>query len=447
MKKYLTLAAVSIALLFQACGDDSFNSSSPIECMDEECLDEPSSSSSKKEDIKSSSSSKKEEAKSSSSSVKDKDKSSSSSKEEIKSSSSSKEIESSSSEEPKSSSSVEYASSTPNLADLEVSGDTLFAIFQRYVYDEATYSTSFNEKGLLAMYNVKDGTLLDTIQLATKNPVAVKMVKGSVYVATQGEYNASWGTDADDSRGIEKVDLKNKKSTLFVGGSKLGGGIQSFDVDEKKNMAYATINEYYGSVPAVEIDLSSGSVKKIDGVVDGSGTLAVDPKNGLVYIGHRYIDYNTFDMNINVMVYDGSKISYLSDAEENDVRMPYSIATIEGTPYVFVSDYNTGALYFNYEDSDDEGLSFDQDSKLAIADGVLYVMSRSGTGSVSRIDVTAQKVKWQKGAENGNPYDVVSAGNNEIWVAMFGSAEIRKLSAANGETIGSIDTKIFCAKK
>ncbi|MCF0225367.1 MAG: LysM domain-containing protein, partial [Fibrobacter sp.] len=70
MKKYLTLAAVSIALLFQACGDDSFNSSSPIECMDEECLDEPSSSSSKKEDIKSSSSSKKEEAKSSSSSSK-----------------------------------------------------------------------------------------------------------------------------------------------------------------------------------------------------------------------------------------------------------------------------------------------------------------------------------------------------------------------------------------
>ena len=192
-KKLLSLlASVSFALFMSACGDDS-SSSASIECLDNEnCLDEDlsssseddgSSSSAKSSKDKSSSSVKKDgkssssEKATSSSSAKKDEKSSSSAKDEK--SSSSEKVESSSSEapvssssaEPESSSSVElkvtYLSETPNAADLEVSGDTLFAVFQRYV--PVVGGADFKEPSLLALYKLSDGTLLDTITLAMKN--------------------------------------------------------------------------------------------------------------------------------------------------------------------------------------------------------------------------------------------------------------------------------------
>lgn len=262
-KKILTLlTAVSFAFFMSACGDDN-SSGASVDCLDnEECLDDEidssdsddaKSSSSVKKDDKSSSSKKDEKSSSStkdesSSSVKDDssssvnssssakdDKSSSSEKKDDESSSSEKKDEkssssekvesssseppvSSSSEEPESSSSVElkvtYLSETPNAADLEVSGDTLFAVFQRSYSDGS--SLLKYENGLVALFKLSDGTLLDTIPLVTKNPQAIKMVKGSLYVGTQGEYNPdTWGIDADETRGIEKIDLKKKKSELW----------------------------------------------------------------------------------------------------------------------------------------------------------------------------------------------------------------------------------------
>ena len=126
-----------------------------------------SSSSAKKDD----SSSSKDKSSSSVVSSSSKGKSSSSvasSSSKPKSSSS----ESSSSSEPESSSSVQmkitYLANTPFAADLEVSGDTLFAVFQRYEVGADGYSAIFNDPGLLAMYKLSDGTLLDTIPLLTK---------------------------------------------------------------------------------------------------------------------------------------------------------------------------------------------------------------------------------------------------------------------------------------
>jgi hypothetical protein len=105
-------------------------------------------------------------------------------------------------------------------------------VFQRYV--PVTGGADFQDPGLLAMYKLSDGTLLDTIPLLTKNPMAVKVVKGNVYVGTQGEYNpVTWGIDADDNRGIEKIDLKNKKSELWVSGAELGGGVNLMEVNAK----------------------------------------------------------------------------------------------------------------------------------------------------------------------------------------------------------------------
>lgn len=488
-KKILTLlASASFAIFMSACGDDS-SSSASIECLDNEnCLDEEissdsddaessssvkgkSSSSTKNKDASSSSvkkdnSSSSEKASSSSSAKKGGSSSSaepeSSSSEVV--SSSSDNAESSSSEAESSSSSVElkvtYLSETPNAADLEVSGDTLFAIFQRS-YTGEDLNMKYDENGLLALYKLSDGTLLDTITLATKNPQAVKMVKGSLYVATLGEYNAMWGTDADDERGIEKVDLKNKKSEIWVGGSALGAGAFMMEVNPKSGKAYVTINkgydaDYNADMPVVEVDLASKTVKSVGDVTDGSGALFVDV-TGKLYIGDRgFLNWNTGDMGkMNVRVYDGSKLTSMfeefdPETYEGFMYQPAGISVIDDGVFIYISDFNSGKLYW-VEDGDlcdgDDAIQFSGDTKIVTVNGSLYVLDRKGKGSISKVNTSAKSVAWQKALDADNPYDVVAVDNSSAWVVMYNTAEIRKISLSDGSTISSIDTKEFSAKK
>ena len=486
-KKLLSLlASVSFALFMSACGDDS-SSSASIECLDNEnCLDEDlsssseddgSSSSAKSSKDKSSSSVKKdgkssssEKATSSSSAKKDekssssaKDEKSSSSEKKDEKSSSSEKVESSSSEapvssssaEPESSSSVElkvtYLSETPNAADLEVSGDTLFAVFQRYVPVEG--GADFKDPGLLAMFKLSDGTLLDTVQLLTKNPMSVKVVKGNVYVGTQGEYNSSWGIDADENRGIEKIDLKKKKSELWVSGEKLGGGVNSMEVNAADGKAYVAVYKAYGTVPVVEVDLASKTVKSVGDVMDGSGGLFYDADAKLLYIGDRgFMDWNPpYDMgNMFVHVYDGKTLKAATD--EDGFLQSYSITKAGGEIFVYVSDYSSGALYW-IEDDDfsSERVQFSSDAVIRNVGGKLIVLDRGGAaekGNIAEVDPAAKSVSWQKAFETKvNPYDIVAINGSNAWVALYDVGEIRKISLADGSTISSIDTKEFSAKK
>ena len=486
-KKLLSLlASVSFALFMSACGDDS-SSSASIECLDNEnCLDEDlsssseddgSSSSAKSSKDKSSSSVKKdgkssssEKATSSSSAKKDekssssaKDEKSSSSEKKDEKSSSSEKVESSSSEapvssssaEPESSSSVElkvtYLSETPNAADLEVSGDTLFAVFQRYVPVEG--GADFQDPGLLAMFKLSDGTLLDTVQLLTKNPMSVKVVKGNVYVGTQGEYNSSWGIDADENRGIEKIDLKKKKSELWVSGEKLGGGVNSMEVNAADGKAYVAVYKAYGTVPVVEVDLASKTVKSVGDVMDGSGGLFYDADAKLLYIGDRgFMDWNPpYDMgNMFVHVYDGKTLKAATD--EDGFLQSYSITKAGGEIFVYVSDYSSGALYW-IEDDDfsSERVQFSSDAVIRNVGGKLIVLDRGGAaekGNIAEVDPAAKSVSWQKAFETKvNPYDIVAINGSNAWVALYDVGEIRKISLADGSTISSIDTKEFSAKK
>lgn len=444
------ILATGFALLFNACGSDG-DSVSGITCEEGDCFEESSSSvseednssSSIKAEDKSSSSNKKE----SSSSAEDEKSSSSlavsssSAKEE---SSSSEKLESSSSETPESSSSVKitYLNTTPNLADLEVSGDTLFAIFQR---QSADYSIP--NVGLLALYNLESGELLDTISLATKNPYTVKVASGNIYVATAGEYDAAtWSLPADANRGIEKVDLQKKNSSLFVSGTKLGGGAQDFVVNKNGDKGYVSVYKSYGNTIVVEIDLLTGSVKAIEDIKDASGSLDYDNENNLLYIGDRFMDFQTYEMHIGVFTYDGTRLDSLTDPE-TEYRQPYSIQVVNGQPYVFVSDYQTGKLYIDYADAKKDSAEYYQDSKLAAVNGKLYLMERKddGTASLAQINLISGEPVWQKALEAGsNPYDVVAADNENLWVAFYGLPKIQKISA-DGTPLSAIDTQEFCA--
>lgn len=477
-KKILTLlASMSLAFFMSACGDDN-SSSTGVDCLENEsCLDDDLSSasddessssvkgkSSSSEKAKSSSSVKKDEKSSSS----EKDAKSSSSKKDEKSSSSetpasssseakssSSEAVSSSSEEPESSSSVElkvtFLSETPNAADLEVSGDTLFAVFQRYV--PVTGGADFQDPGLLAMYKLSDGTLLDTIPLLTKNPMAVKVVKGNVYVGTQGEYNpVTWGIDADDNRGIEKIDLKNKKSELWVSGAELGGGVNLMEVNAKEGKAYVAVYRAYGDVFVVEVDLASKSVKSVGKEVDATGGLFFDADKNLLYIGDRgVVNWTTLDASdMGVRAYDGTTFTSLTSEEPYEfLYQPYSITVAGGELFVYVSDYSSGALYWFEEGefNDEDRIQFSADAVIRNVNGKLIVLDRGDKGSIAEVNTSAKTVAWQAALNKDNPYDIVAIDNNTAWVAMYDVGEIRKISLGDGSTISSIDTKEFSAKK
>lgn len=212
---------------------------------------------------------------------------------------------------------------TPNLVDLEVSGDTLFALFQR------SNSYAFTEPGLLALYKLSNGDLLDTITLAKKNPNAMAFAKGKLYVASTGVMDYIYnGADydhteakADDARGIEVVDLAKKKTSMVVDGKKLGGGVYGFAVDAKNGVAYAAIYKSDYDVPLVEIDLESKSVKTIKGVTDVEGSIIFDEASGVLYVGERAYGKSA------LYAYEDGELTKVKTATE-DVLPVYNITIV-----------------------------------------------------------------------------------------------------------------------
>lgn len=202
--------------------------------------------------------------------------------------------------------------STPNLVDFEVSGDTLFALFQR------SENYAYPVPGLLALYKLSNGDLLDTIKLAKKNPMAMGFAKGKLYIASQGEYNADGGTDADDKRGIEVVDFGKKNTSVVVDGEKLGGGVYAFAVDPE-GVAFAAIYKGFGDVPLMKVDLSKKEAKAVSDVSDVEGSLYFDDVDGVLYVGDRGAKGGLFK-------YDEGKVTKI-DAPK-DMLPVYGIALV-----------------------------------------------------------------------------------------------------------------------
>lgn len=204
---------------------------------------------------------------------------------------------------------------SPFVTDIELDDGNLYVLMQRYTQDE-NYVVTY-PKGLLAIYDASKGDLVDTIQLKSKNPSSIAVVDGQVFVATHGEYNDAFGTDADDKRGIEKVNVSKKKSELLVSGEKLGGGVVSMVVED--DIAYVSINkgydENYAAVQSLKkVNLSSKKVEDVDGFTDLSGSMAIS--DGKLYVGDRTAS--------KVHVWNGEKKKSIK--QPKGALAPYSIA-------------------------------------------------------------------------------------------------------------------------
>lgn len=209
---------------------------------------------------------------------------------------------------------VEGATS-PNAADLIITGDTLIVMMQRW---SATYSLP--SPGLIALYNADNGKLLDTIPLNTKNPQAMALYKGKLWVATAGAYNADYGFDADSLRGLESIGLSEKAPTaeLAKTGTDFGGGLYgSLALDSANGILYAPVYVSYGNVALAAYDIAGKSTSKVKGISDAEGSLYFDEYSGALYIGDR-----TYGSEKLYVYADGS----LTGIDGGSALAPYGIA-------------------------------------------------------------------------------------------------------------------------
>ncbi|MDR1760729.1 MAG: hypothetical protein LBR60_09445 [Fibrobacter sp.] len=167
---------------------------------------------------------------------------------------------------------------SPNLVDLEISGDTLFALIQRLDgYDPVI-------PGMILLLSAKNGSFLDSIPLQTTNPSAMALLDGNIYVSTQGAYNADYELEADSLRGLEQVKIAAKTSELFTSGKELGGGAQSLTLDRKNKIAYTSIYADYSGNKIVSVNLKNGEVSNVESV-GGSSPILYDAENETLWVG------------------------------------------------------------------------------------------------------------------------------------------------------------------
>ena len=199
---------------------------------------------------------------------------------------------------------------SPNLVDLELTGDTLIALLQRL--DQ--YSPKL--PGLVVLFNASTGSILDTVSLLTVNPTAMALYKGKLLVTTNGAYNANYGLDADNKRGIEQVDLTKGSSKLLATGKNFGGGLNGLALDTQNGIAYIPVYIAWSNVPLKAFDLSTQKVTTVAEVSDVEGSVFFDNFSENLFFGERATG------NEKTFVYNGSSLKSIS--AENALA-PYNI--------------------------------------------------------------------------------------------------------------------------
>ena len=205
----------------------------------------------------------------------------------------------------------EFASegqTAPYVADIEFADGKLYVLMQRY-YVDSDYNYIY-PKGLLAVYDGSTGDLQDTLQLLTNNPQQMSVYNGALYIASLGAYDGG----ADDSRGLEKIDLETQESKLVLSGEKLGAGLYGFVAEN--GIAYATLYKAWGSTPVVKIDLKKNTFESVKGVADAQKTMFI--KDGILYVGDRSYGEEK------LYVYKDKKLTVVEQPE--GAQAPYSIA-------------------------------------------------------------------------------------------------------------------------
>lgn len=179
----------------------------------------------------------------------------------------------------------------PNMQAAVVAGDRLFVLCQRlktFQGDMGPYMDVGDESGLVVVVSTVSDAVVDTIQLERKNPAAMGVIDGFVYVSCTG----SW-SDATDG-GVERINLSDYSDhELLVSESDFGSNISDMIV-LSPTQAYVCVSRNNADwskfwTELVEFNPERGTVgTKVEAVADAFGGLAFD--GTYLYAGDRSAD-------------------------------------------------------------------------------------------------------------------------------------------------------------
>jgi hypothetical protein len=137
-------------------------------------------------------------------------------------------------------------------------------------------------KSLILVINTVNDSILDTIQLNSKNIQDLKIVDGKMYASCPGE---AYGTIGDGD--IESVDLSSRSVATIIDETALHGNPNAI-IHKTGSLYYVQTYIAWGSEKIFEVDFSTGRVvDSIPDVIDAFGGVFYDEEDSLLFVGER----------------------------------------------------------------------------------------------------------------------------------------------------------------
>jgi hypothetical protein len=140
-----------------------------------------------------------------------------------------------------------------------------------------------------------------------------------------------------------------------------------------------------------------------------------------------------------------------SQAQSSSAEQPSSVQTTNARVYMHTSDFQSGKLHWMAVSDTafhpDSSLVFDDDSKLKIHQGQVYLLERASSNLV-KINPWAplkDRVEYQVnlGAKGKNPHDIAFYSDTQGFIAAFGTEYILEVNPQTGALGKSIDLSAY----
>ena len=165
----------------------------------------------------------------------------------------------------------------PHACRVAFEGNNLYVGLQRL---DKNFRPGFNS--LILVIDVRSDSVIDTIQLKSKNLQDIKIVDGKLYATCPNDAYMTVG-DGD----IEAVDCSNHSVNTVVGETPLNGNPLLF-VHKYGSLFYVQTYRAWQDVKVLEVDFSSGTVvDSVPGVINAYGGIYFDQADSLLFVGEQ----------------------------------------------------------------------------------------------------------------------------------------------------------------
>jgi hypothetical protein len=318
-----------------------------------------------------------------------------------------------------------FSSCTEKTVDPQIEKEPVYSIYDQIaVYGSTAYVSQqyyringynwlFDSVAALIPVNINDSSREVPIKLKYPNAGYLIVRNGNLYVCTMGSLYAK------DSGGIEKVNLTTGTSTVLITEKEIDSVSMGITKIEFKNdsIVYCSYGctDYSAKIALININ-SRQVVKKLAGISDASGGMALDSRNGKLYVGERISNAS------GLLIYSTVNDSLIAGPVSTALP-PYSLAfdSLANKLFISTSDYQTGKVRMfdcATQTLSATELAFYQDCVIRVTGGKVFAIERSNVSNVTEITQNFTAGNQIHLADNSNPVDIASVGGNRYIVSL-----------------------------